>query len=248
MNLLMNNELLLLSRNDIPFIEAQMNIHQPTIAEIALIGERSFFSGCQFLNFSKDILSDEDKNALGDKSDFEVFMMIMNSKESLEYKNDALMVLTLLFPEYKIKITQSELLFASEKSTARINHQNFSAFKNILNTMFSLTEDGAVNGGYDPIDERAAKIAEKLKKAKKGKDSEVEKVAVFSRYISILAIGLQKDINQLLQYTVFQLKDEFKRFQKKQEFDFYMQAKMAGAKDLKEVDSWMEDIHATDNK
>ena len=39
----MLNDLLLLSGNDIPFIEAQVNIHQPSIKEIAYIGEESFF-------------------------------------------------------------------------------------------------------------------------------------------------------------------------------------------------------------
>ena len=48
----MENELLYLSGNDIPFIEAKVIIHQPTIKEIAYIGEKSFFTGCQFLNFS----------------------------------------------------------------------------------------------------------------------------------------------------------------------------------------------------
>ena len=45
----MLNDLLLLSKNDIPFIGAQINIHQPTIKEIALIGEDNFFSGCEML-------------------------------------------------------------------------------------------------------------------------------------------------------------------------------------------------------
>jgi hypothetical protein len=42
----MENELLYLSGNDIPFIEAKVIIHQPTIKEIAYIGEKSFFTGC----------------------------------------------------------------------------------------------------------------------------------------------------------------------------------------------------------
>ena len=50
-------------------------------------------------------------------------------------------------------------------------------------------------------------------------------------------------MNELMNYTVYQLKDEFKRFQLKQSFDIYLQAKMAGAKDLEEVDNWMDDIH-----
>ena len=57
----MNNELLLLSGNDIPFPEARVTVHQPTIREIAYIGEESFYTGCEFLRFSKDKLSDEDK-------------------------------------------------------------------------------------------------------------------------------------------------------------------------------------------
>ena len=57
----MLNDLLLLSGNDIPFIEAQVNIHQPSIKEIAYIGEEAFFIGCNLLNFSKNILTEEDK-------------------------------------------------------------------------------------------------------------------------------------------------------------------------------------------
>ena len=47
------NELLLLSGNDIPFYSAKVNIRQPKIKEIALIGEENFFVGCHLLNFSK---------------------------------------------------------------------------------------------------------------------------------------------------------------------------------------------------
>ena len=38
----MLDSLLLLSGNDIPFLEAQIVIHQPTIKEIAYIGEEAF--------------------------------------------------------------------------------------------------------------------------------------------------------------------------------------------------------------
>ena len=56
----MDNELLLLSGNDIPFIEAQVTIHQPTIKEIAYIGEEAFFTGCELINFSKNIFYNAD--------------------------------------------------------------------------------------------------------------------------------------------------------------------------------------------
>ena len=57
----MLTDLLLLSGNDLPFAKAQMTIHQPRIREIAFIGEDYFFTGCEMLKFSKNILSEEDK-------------------------------------------------------------------------------------------------------------------------------------------------------------------------------------------
>lgn len=239
----MDNELLLLSKNDIPFLEAQVNIHQPTISEISLIGEESFFSGCQFLNFSKSMLQAKDKTDLENKSDFEIFMSIMCSSERAEYKNNAIMVLTLLFPTSKIKFTNQAILLASGDRITRIDETNFDVFKKILISMFDL-EDLGVSGGYNPVGKRAEKIAEKLQKAKNRKSQDgPHKVAILSRYVSILSVGENKNMNDFMQYTVFQLKDEFKRYQMKKSFDMYIQAKMAGAKDLEEVDNWMDDIH-----
>lgn len=247
--MMINNELLLLSKNDIPFIEAQVNVHQPTISEISLIGEEKFWSGCQFLNFSKSMLDLEDKQDLENTSDFEVFMSIMCSSEKLEYKNNAKMILTLLFPEYQFKYTQQEILMIGTTGMTRINQENFDAFKEILVSIFILSDISGSAAGYNPADRRAAKIAEKLQKGKnrvnkaKGIDKP-SKVAILSRYISILAVGEHKSINDFMQYSVFQLKDEFERYQKKQAYDMYIQAKMAGATDLDDVDNWMDDIHS----
>ena len=245
----MNNDLLLLSKNDIPFTQARVNIHQPTLREISFIGEESFHIGCQFLNFSIDKLSSEDKSHLIDKTDFEVFMSVMNSKEKARYKVDALLVLTLLFPDYHIKLEIDKIILEAKENlfSSSINQLNFDAFKEILVSMFCLNDTEQKEGSYNPADQYAAKIAEKLKKRQsqlaKEKGVDLKKVSIYSRYVSILAVGEQKDINELMDYSVYQLRAEFKRFQKKQEFDFYIQAKMAGAKDLEDVDNWMDEIH-----
>lgn len=241
------NELLLLSKNDLPFAEAQINIHQPTINEISFIGEENFVSGCNFLNFSKAMIKDADKSDLENKSDFEIFMSIMNNKNALIYRNKVLMVLSLLFPTAKIEIDTTSIILITAETMARIDASNFNAFKEILVLMFDL-QDESSGLKYNPADKRAEKIAEKLKKRKQklnnSENTTNNRVAIFSRFVSILAVGEGKDINTLMEYTVFQLKDEMKRYQKKQSFDMYMQAKMAGAQDLEEVDNWMEDIHS----
>ena len=78
--LIMTNELLLLSGNDIPFIEGSLTIHAPTIKEIAYIGEEAFFSGCELLKFSKQKLPTEDILRLEQYSDFHILMSIINDK------------------------------------------------------------------------------------------------------------------------------------------------------------------------
>ena len=87
-------------------------------------------------------------------------------------------------------------------------------------------------------------LEEKLAKIK-AQQQGGQKITILQRYISILAVGEQKDINALMQYNVYQLFDEFTRFSLREQSDFYLEAKMAGAKDLQEVDNWMKDIHSS---
>lgn len=243
----MLSELLLISGNDIPFPEAQLTIHQPTIHEIAYIGEENFYTGCEFLRFSKDNLEDEDKIHLENYSNFDVLMSIIKEQNITIQKNKVcvLMVLSLIFPDYKISIENTCFSFEKDgEEKHEINNDNFVNFLSILNEMFCLKREN--DNIYNPSGNIAKKIADKLKKRhqKLAETEKPSKVAIISRYVSILAVGEQKDINSFMQYTVYQLFDEFKRYELKLNWDIYLQAKMAGAKDLKEVDDWMKDIHS----
>ena len=189
---------LLLSGNDIPFTSASVTIHTPVFNEIAYIGEDNFLIGCNFLNFDRNLLSDEDKTNLANKSDFEIFMSVMNSRDKARHKTAALMVLALLFPQHKIIIKQNEIHLQLENFSSSINEQNYSDFKDIINQLFCLQQEG--RDEYNPADALAARIAKKLKDRKeklakeKGLDQEI---TVYSNYVSILAVGLSKSINEL---------------------------------------------------
>lgn len=243
------NDLLFLSGNDIPFIQAQITIHQPTIKEIGLIGEEEFFTGCQLLNFSKNILSEEDKVSLESKTNFDILIAILREQNAVMQKNRNCvnMVLALLFPNYNILFEKESIILKKdgEETIYKLNNDNYEDFKTIIQIMFKQEESGKAT--FNPSGELAKKIAEKLQKRhqklSQEKPSET-KIDILSRYISILAVGLKKDINCLLNYTVYQLFDEYKRFELKSGYDMYVKAKMAGAKDLKEVEDWMQDIHS----
>ena len=60
------DDLLLISGNDIPFPRAELTIHQPTVEEIAFIGEQTFFTGVNYLNFRKSHLMLEEQEQLED--------------------------------------------------------------------------------------------------------------------------------------------------------------------------------------
>ena len=248
----MKNELLLLAGSDIPFPEAQVTIHQPTLKEIGYIGEKAFFMGCGFLDFSKNLLNQSDKTRLANYDDFDILMSIIIDK-NVAVKNtveSAMSVLSLIFPLYEVEVRKDKVAIILKKDNKEfeINKKNYPIFKDIVINMFNLKGAEAAADKYNPQGTMAAKIAEKLKKrheqlSKLKENINPDKdIAILSRYASILAIGLQKDLNDLMQYTVYQLYDEFQRFQLKVQWDAYIQARMAGAKDLDEVDNWMIDL------
>lgn len=129
------------------------------------------------------------------------------------------------------------IVLEKEEEKYSINNENFEAFKIVFNKMFAFSRDETRD--YNPSGDLAKRIAEKLKKRHQKLaeiKKEQKKIDILSRYVSILAVGEQKDMNSLLNLSVYQLFDEFERYKLKMSYDIYFQAKMAGAKDLKEVE------------
>lgn len=246
------NELLLLSGNNIPFIEGTITIHPPTLKEIALIGEEAFFTGCELLKFSKNKLPLEDNLELQNMHDFDILMSIMNDKSAqIQYNiSCAKMVLDLLFsPLYDLIYLPGGIFCLSraeqQELCGGITRENFDAFKQIIIQMFCLQKTEAET--YNVQGDLAKKIAEKFKKRNQKLatlQQKPEKVAIYSRYISILTVGEHKDMNSFMGYTVYQLFDEFQRFELKTAYDMTCKLRMAGAKDTKDPEDWMKNIHS----
>ena len=248
----MLEKIILQSNNDIPFIEAQLIIHQPTIQEIALIGEKAFFLGCNFLNFDKEkFLSVQDNSNLSDKTNFEILMSIIKNDKSVEMRSsiqNLKEVLNLIFPFYEISFNQHNILLTDKEGIVHyINSKNYETFKLLISEIFCLKKVSENENEYNPSGELARKIAEKLKKGREkaaaAKGEDTKEIAILERYISILSVGEHKSKNDLMQYTIYQLFDEFQRFNLKQDYDTWFKLKIAGAKDLKDVDNWMKEIH-----
>ena len=243
------NDLLYLSAQDIPFAAARLNICQPKIRDIALLGEDNFYAGVEFLKFDKDILSEEDKIHLEDRSNFEVLIAIMNEQNLTiqKQKLQITMVLALLFPEHSIEIKKQYISLIKDKQEFQINNENFEQFKRIIKHMFCLDGNKDSDDDYNPSGAMAKQIAEKLKKRHQRISQEKnqnKKISILEKYVSILAVGESKDMNSLLNYTVYQLFDELKRYQLKMAWDLNLKARLAGAQDLEDAEDWMQDLHS----
>lgn len=246
------DRLLLLSGNDIPFPEAQISIHHPTIKEIAWVGEESFFNGYQTLNISKNLLSEVDKVDLDKLTNFDILIAILGEHNAVMQKNRACvkMVLALLFPQYQISIKRDaiELQLENSDDIHRLTKDNFDEFQSVIQQLFSLEEADGIQKDYNPEGEMSKRIAEKLKKRHQKlaemKQSDADAIDIIGRYSSILAIGSNLSLTDVLNYTLYQLLDQIKRLTLKTDYEIYVQAKMAGAKDLKDPEDWMKDIHS----
>ena len=119
--------------------ECALIAHQPTMKEIALIGEHAFFTGVQTLTLSKNMVTFPGENGLEVISNFQIFMMIMTEKETEDKKRNALDVLNLLFPRYKISILPRSIMFNTEGNNIMIDENNFDylqeAIKDILSPL-----------------------------------------------------------------------------------------------------------------
>lgn len=249
----MIDPLLLLSGQDVPFPQAQVIIVTPKIKDIALIGEEQFYHGCGLLNFNKENLNLQDKTDLNNTTNFDIIMSIMMEKNDMRVKKDRealLLFFDLLFPNFKINYTPKGIVLFTEQQQGihSITNENFEDFKNLINELFCLKSRNNQLGEYNPEGNKAKAIADKLKKGKQKvasmKGQENEHKSLLARYASIVAVGLKVDLQEVMNYSIYQLFDCFERMCLKQDQEFYIKAQMAGAKDLKEVDNWMKNIHS----
>ena len=176
-------------------------------------------------------------------------MSIMNTKADAVKMSvqSAELVLSLIFPNYELKKMPNLLLLNREeqdgsKTQITINNDNYEQFKQILKSIFCLQVASGSN--YNPANKMAEQIAKKLQERQKmlsKKSGENKQISILYRYVSILALGNHHTIPQLMEYTVYQLFNEFKRFEKKYSYDVWFQAKLAGAENLEDVDNWLSD-------
>lgn len=237
--------LLLMCGLDIPFPELQMTIHQPKIKEIALIGESNFFIAVQCLSIDKNFLR-QDKTLLQNTNNFQIFMTVMLEKEAKDKKKATQQLLSILFPNYNITFTPQSILLSKGDFSAIIDATIFDQLQNIIKQIFCTSNFNNQQGGFNPANEKAREIAEKLMRGRQ-RVAELNgsaNASIFSQYLSILTVGLSSmSLQELMDLTMFQLYDLVERYQLYISWDIDIRSRLAGAKPDDKPDNWMKNIH-----
>ena len=241
----MDLRLALMCGVDIPIPECQIAIHQPRIKEIALIGERDFFTGIQCLCLNKSMFV-KDESHLDTTNNFQIFMTIMSESQAADKKAAVQQVLTLLFPEFKVSILPRSLFFSGKGNTISIDERNFEFLQAAISSICCLKSGPMDQSTFNPADEQARIIAEKLMRgrqrvaAQKGESD----VSMFSQYLSIVTVGIASmSLQDAMELTMYQLYDLVERYSLYVNWDLDIRARLAGANPDAKPDNWMKNIH-----
>ena len=241
----MDIRLALMCGIDLPIPECQLVIHQPKVKEIALLGEKDFFVGVQTLCIDKKLII-QDKGLLETTNNFQIFMTIMSEKQTADKKLAVQQLFQLIFPNYKLSFTPRTLILNDNEKMTIIDESNFEYLQEMVSNMFCLRSGPGAQDSFNPADEAAKKIAEKLMRGRKrvAEQKGEADVSILSQYLSILTIGIPSmSLQNLMDLTIYQLYDLIERYNLYINWDIDIKSRLAGAKPENKPDNWMKNIH-----
>lgn len=241
----MDINLALMTGIDIPIPECQVTIHQPTLKEISLIGEKDFFLGAQLLCLNKNSIAKGDSRVLESLKNINNFALV-NEIITKESKKDIyLNFLTIMFPKYKILLTPRSINLVQDGQVITIDENNFEFLQQICQEILCL--NNSENQDFNPQGEKAKEIAKKLYRARERvaaqKRSE-EGENSLAQYISVITVALgSMSIFDTINLTIYQLYNLIKRYGLYVNYDLDIKARLAGASSEKQPENWMKSIH-----
>ena len=241
----MDIKLALITGADIPIPECQLVLHQPTIKEIAFMGEHEFFVGVQTLTLHKSMFMDKDKGVPESITNFQIFMTIVNGKETADKKEIVKQLFLIIFPKYKVLFTPNSILFQDDNGNHMVDANNFESLQEILRMVFCVNSTDMDKQAFNPANDAAKEIAEKLMRGRQrvAAQSGENNHSIFSQYLSVLVIGTQLGFNELQTYTMYQIFDLMESYSLYTNWDIDLRCRLAGGKPDTQPDNWMKNIH-----
>ena len=254
-------ELLLMTGGEIFLEDPLVKIQQPTIKQIALKGESEFFRSMsifyigpeplvEFINQLETLEEDEKENWLETITAYDSLLFLMRASTTGGADKYEVVELTqsafdLLIPEYKFNFDpqkeEMSLISLKDSHSIVVDGELFMKIKSVAEQIFLLDKffEGSEKKELSPAAQKIAdKIAESEKKIKE-MNGEKEEGSYFARLLSIM--GMHGDLEYLSNLTVYQLHNQFERFNLFTNYNQNMKAALAGATNVELVD-WYKKI------
>jgi hypothetical protein len=209
-----------------------------TVGEIIDYGYTNYLMKLHFFTLELNDFLGEEASDSGITL-FDIMVLYGNDDIKIELINS----LKLFFHEEFVSINSiKELIVIGEGDNARIiDRDNFDTVREVIkwqNCINKLTEDDSkdTDGDSDAvrrIKERLRQSKEALKKAKQEGDSENEEIDLYDIISSVSSKSNSLNKKNILDLTLFQLYDEFKRLELIEQYDIGIKSMLAGAKDVK---------------
>lgn len=241
-----------LSGQPVKIKDCNIFVVQPTITDIVLFGEDDFLTGINILTDTEKVFKDVrlGNSQLDIFSDFQLLLVILKQEPTIH--DLVTRLFEILFPNYQIEITDASLDFYVQQEekrrlVGRVTNFNCENFQKIIKSLFLPIGD---DKDYNPANEAASAIAEKLRKGRERKNQlnaqREGAQSLFGRYASILSIGMQMDINIFFKYTPFQLYDAFTRYFAKVNSDLYTKISTTPLMDVSNMETpeeWVRNLY-----
>lgn len=256
--------LVLMTGAEIILANQSVKVHQPTVKEIALIGEDKFFKSMRIFYINADPLTEfisnldtvgeEDKKLLIQSTTAYDNLLFLMQVSSIGGETDKFGIIQLaqdffefILKEHKFVFNNEEdvmLLMSTQGSNSIVvDRELFTDFKDIASQIFLLSKFFDDAGDNVSLSDAAQKIADKIAaseaKIRKMKNETLEDDSQLTRILSIM--GVNKDLDYLSNLTVYQLLNQFERFNLFTNYDQGLKASYAGASNIELVD-WYKKI------
>lgn len=242
----MDTRLALMAGTDIPIPPCRLVLHQPSIKEISYLGEEDFFIGVQTLTLHKSMFIQQGKDNLENITNFQIFMTVMNERQTADKKICVQQVLSLFFPKNNVLFAPRSLIFQNEDEMITVDENNFDSLQDAIRLVCCSKNGPMDQQSFNPGNSKAKEIADKLMRgrqrvaAQKGDNNS----SILSRYVSILTIGLESmSLQDLLNCTIYQLYDLIERYSLYINWDLDIRSRLAGGKPDSKPDDWMKNLH-----
>lgn len=249
----------ILAGSPLPIPEIGLEIHQPTLREVALLGEQELYQIFSLLTLTKERymqmveakanttkeMIDAVKNKLMFMTDFQ--LILETTLHDSVIQANLVGFLYIIFPKAKTITVEKNFIIISwqgDKKETLMTSFEFEFFVPVIKSMFDTGDKNQKE--FDPVNDKAAEIAAKIearrKKLAKEKGLDREEKSALATGISVLSTADGVSLDTILNYTIPQLYYQLERSRKYSEYQTQMTlGAFAGLKDV-EIADWTHSI------